>query len=61
MYRNLNKEVNTMVIDNKIVEFDKYCIKCKHNDIEEYEDPCNECLSNPTNANSRRPVMFEGL
>ena len=61
MYQNSNKEVNIMVIDTKTVEFAKYCSKCKHNDIEEYEDPCDECLSNSTNVNSRRPVMFEGL
>lgn len=45
----------------KIVKFDQYCKTCKHwkeND-EGHEYPCNECLENPTNLYSHRPVNWE--
>ena len=45
---------------NKFVEFDKYCPKCKFKDISETEDPCNECLTEPVNEHSHKPVKFEG-
>ena len=48
-----------MQTETKIVDFDKYCHKCKHTKTAEIEDPCHECLENPTNINSRKPVMFE--
>lgn len=41
------------------VYFDKYCKTCKNKDIKEYEDPCNECLSEPTNIGSHKPVNWE--
>lgn len=43
---------------DKIVEFDKYCNKCKYKDADTNVDPCNECLSNPVNTYSRKPVKF---
>lgn len=43
---------------NKIVDF-TYCKKCKHEKEVEYLDPCHECLNNPTNVNSKKPVNFE--
>ena len=42
----------------KIVEFDKYCDICKYKDVKGYEDPCNECLDNPVNEDSHRPVNY---
>lgn len=45
--------------NEKIVEFDKYCSKCKHKDKSEQEDPCFECLENPVNLGSRKPIKFE--
>lgn len=44
---------------DKIVAFHEYCYKCKHRDLYGYEEPCNECLNNPTNVNSRKPVKYE--
>lgn len=44
---------------NKIVDFDKYCKMCKHKDLEESEYPCHDCLNNPTNEHSRKPIKFE--
>jgi hypothetical protein len=41
------------------VAFSEYCLRCKHKDVNHWEDPCNECLNNPINLNSRKPVNFE--
>lgn len=44
-----------------IVEFDKYCKTCKYRDLKDEEgaEPCNECLSYPTNQDSRKPVNYK--
>lgn len=47
-----------MIGDEKIVNFEFYCEKCLFFDNAEYEDPCHECLSTPTNQDSRKPVKF---
>ena len=41
------------------VDFHKYCNTCNHKDLEEKFDPCHECLSNPTNVNSVKPLRYE--
>ena len=43
----------------KEVHFDQYCKKCKHKKLDEGEEPCNECLSNPYNEYSHKPVRYE--
>ena len=43
----------------KEVYFDQYCKTCKHKKVKESEDPCDECLSNTTNAYSHKPVNYE--
>lgn len=43
----------------KIVDFQKYCATCKHKDVEETEDPCNECLTEPARPYSQKPVNWE--
>ena len=43
----------------KIVEFDKYCKKCKHWEKAEKEDPCWDCLAEPVNEDSHRPMYYE--
>ena len=45
--------------DYLIVDFKKYCETCKHKDVKETKDPCNECLENPTNLYSHKPVKWE--
>lgn len=45
--------------DYKEVYFDQYCKTCKHFDKEETEDPCFECLDEPTNYASHKPVKYE--
>jgi hypothetical protein len=46
---------------NQEVYFHQYCKTCKHwkeND-KGLDEPCNECLSNPINVNSHKPVKYE--
>ena len=43
----------------KIVEFNEYCKQCKYRDLPETEDPCYDCLADPTNTFSHRPTMFK--
>lgn len=45
--------------DIEFVDFEKYCKTCKHRDLIESKDPCNECLDNPVNYNSEKPVKYE--
>lgn len=43
----------------RIVRFDLYCPKCKHFEEDDNEFPCDECLSNPGNYDTRQPVLYE--
>lgn len=40
-------------------DFEKYCKLCKHKDIPEVKDPCNECLDEPVNLYTSKPTKFE--
>ncbi len=44
---------------DKVVEFERYCYKCKYYGLDEFREPCHECLNNPTNTNSRKPINFK--
>lgn len=44
---------------DRLVEFDKYCKMCAYSDTEETDDPCNECLDNPINEDSHKPVNYK--
>ena len=48
-----------MQFHDKEVYFDKYCDICKYSDKQETNEHCEECLNNPTNIDSHKPVMFE--
>lgn len=48
-----------MQTETKIVDFVTYCQLCKNKLIVESEDPCNECLTFPTNIDSHKPINFE--
>ena len=43
----------------KEVRFDLYCKTCKNEDVKDVEEPCNECLDNPINLYSHKPVKYE--
>ena len=50
-----------MVVDSDLreVNYEKYCDICKHADCPEHEDPCFECLDNPLNYYTEKPVKWE--
>ena len=41
------------------VDFKKYCKTCKYRGVKETDEPCNECLENPMNLFSQKPVKWE--
>lgn len=43
----------------KEVYFEQYCKNCKHKDTNEADDPCDECLSEPMNIYSHKPINWE--
>lgn len=43
----------------RIVDYDKYCWKCKAYTKSESESPCWECLEVPANDDSHRPLYFK--
>lgn len=47
-----------MEIIQKIVDFE-YCKTCEHKNTHDFLDPCHECLNNPTNTYSKRPVNYK--
>lgn len=42
----------------KEVYYDQYCETCKHKDVKDTDEPCNECLDKPINLHSHRPVNW---
>ena len=48
-----------MEYNYKEVYFDQYCKTCKHEGLKDNEEPCNECLDNPANLHSHKPVKYE--
>ena len=40
----------------KEVRFDLYCSQCKEEKTKETDDPCNECLAEPINQYSNKPI-----
>lgn len=43
----------------KEVYFHKYCNTCKYEKVKETESPCNECIEEPFNLYSHKPVNYE--
>lgn len=42
----------------KEVYFDQYCKTCKYEKTKEEDDPCDECMSEPVNLFSHKPVKW---
>lgn len=51
--------INMNVDGYKEVYFNEYCKTCKNKDLDEKKDPCFECLSEPMNLYSHKPVRWE--
>lgn len=47
-------EENTMIVD-----YQTWCKKCKFEKCKEYVMPCFECLDQPVNCGTTRPIKFE--
>jgi hypothetical protein len=45
--------------EDKEVYFDRYCPKCEYGNLPGKQDPCNECLDNPINLYSHKPINFK--
>ncbi len=43
----------------KEVYFHLYCKDCKYFDKKDIEDPCNDCLGEPYNIDSHKPLYFK--
>ena len=43
----------------KFVNYEGYCKDCKYKDNLETDEPCDECLANPVNFESVKPIKFE--
>ena len=46
-------------LEQHIVEYEKYCPKCKHKTVDPIREPCNTCLDESIRDNSKRPLKFE--
>lgn len=42
----------------KEVYFGAYCPKCVHKDVAEADEPCFDCLAEPANVDSHKPVKW---
>lgn len=43
----------------KEVDFETYCKTCEYKELKEKFDPCNDCLAEPMNANSDKPICWK--
>lgn len=53
------KGVSIMEDTYKEVYFGHYCRTCKHQNLSDQEDPCFDCLNEPVNLYSHKPVKWE--
>lgn len=43
----------------KEVRYDLYCKKCKHYELPQDKEPCHDCLNQPWNVDSKKPIYFK--
>lgn len=43
----------------KIVNYEKWCPLCLYFEKPESEDPCHDCLQEPVNTDSTKPVRWK--
>lgn len=48
-----------MIGDNKEVFFNVYCSTCKYEKRPETANPCWDCLEQPVNVDTHKPVLWE--
>ncbi len=49
-----------MLDKNNEVFFEEYCKTCKYKNFSETDSPCAECIAEPVNLYSHKPVKWEG-
>lgn len=47
-----------MDVNNFFVDFNTYCETCKYKDLEEFKDPCNDCIQVPVRESTRVPEFW---
>lgn len=50
-----------MLDKNNEVFFEEYCKTCKYKNYSETDSPCEECIAEPVNLYSHKPVKWEGV
>lgn len=48
-----------MEVGWKVIQYDKWCSKCKYEKTEETVEPCNECLTECARYQDSRPLNFK--
>lgn len=48
-----------MTIYEQLVNFHDYCAKCRYNHLDENMEPCDTCLSEPTNVECEKPINYK--
>lgn len=48
-----------METHTKEVYFYLYCVTCAYKNNDAGEDPCDECLRNPYNEDSHKPINYK--
>lgn len=43
----------------KEVYYQLYCAECKFQNVKDNDEPCCECLDEPINLHSHKPVKFK--
>ena len=46
-------------INYKEVDYKSYCKTCKHKSVDEFKEPCNECLTYSVLPYTRKPMHYE--
>ncbi len=46
-------------LEQHIVEYHKYCPRCKREKTDAIKEPCTTCLEETVRDNSKRPLNFE--
>ncbi len=47
-----------MKYEMKEVYFGEYCPQCEYEKLEETESPCDECMAEPANWCTHKPVRY---
>lgn len=45
--------------DMREVYYGHFCKHCVYEDLDESQDPCDDCLNEPFNMNSHKPVCYK--